>query len=98
MAFIDLLASLTLLHLGKDQASLALHSVSATFGRKPVMTKNRFMIYALYNSDLRFVVYCFSCGGLKQVVAELDVEINPGESLGKVLPEGLLAVISIDSH
>ncbi|MCQ2283089.1 MAG: hypothetical protein MJZ99_10785, partial [Bacteroidales bacterium] len=72
MAFIDLLASLTLLHLGKDQASLALRSVSATlssltllhlgkaqaslalrsvsatFGRKPDMTKNRFMIYALY--------------------------------------------------
>ena len=42
--------------------------------------------------------YCLSCGGLEQMLAELDVEVDPWEWLGKVLPEGLLAVISIDSH
>ena len=42
--------------------------------------------------------YCFSRGGLEQMLAELDVEVNPWEWLGKVLPKGLFVVISIDSH
>ena len=43
-------------------------------------------------------VYCdrLSCGGLKQMFAELDVEVNPWEWFGKVLPKGLFAVVSID--
>ena len=39
-----------------------------------------------------------SCGGLEQMFAELDIEVDPWEWLGKVLPKGLFAVISIDFH
>ena len=34
----------------------------------------------------------------EEALAELDVEVDPFKMLGKVLSEGLLAVISIDSH